>query len=99
MWATPGFTRKDPAWTIHITRPKRNNKTHRTHPLFSSVQVADVVALGLHVNKRPVGALTRIVRASKAQDIGRQMVEVLAEEMDRAVYDIIVSAAQRRTQK
>ena len=55
-------------------------------------QPADVVALGLHVNKRPVGALTRIVRASKAQEIGRKMVDVLAEEMDRTVYDIIVQA-------
>ena len=55
-------------------------------------QPADVVPLGLHVNKRPVGALTRIVRSSKATDFGRAMVQTLKEEMDRTVHDIVIQA-------
>jgi elongation factor 4 len=58
----------------------------------AGMQPADVVSLGVRVNSQPVDALTRIVRRGKATRLGREMVETLANEMDRAVYEIIIQA-------
>ena len=56
------------------------------------MEPADVVSLGLHVNKQPVDALTRIVRRSKAVAMGKEMVGTLKGEMDRQNIDIIIQA-------
>jgi len=53
---------------------------------------ADVVALGLHVNKQPVDALTRIVRRSKSVQLGREMCATLAGELDRQVHEVVIQA-------
>lgn len=55
-------------------------------------QAADVVVLGLHINKQPVDALARIVRRNKAAGLGRQMVETMKEELDRQIYEVVIQA-------
>ena len=58
----------------------------------AGMQQADVVNLELRVNNNKVDALARIVRRSKAETMGREMAAVLKDEMERAVYEIIIQA-------
>ena len=58
----------------------------------AGLQDADVVSLGLRINQQPVDALTRIVRRSKAQILGKEMVATLKSELDRQVYEVVIQA-------
>merc|ERR1712087_785849 len=58
----------------------------------AGTQIADVVALGVKVNGRPICAMSRIVPRNKATMLGKLMVQTLAAEMDRRVYEIVIQA-------
>ena len=58
----------------------------------AGMQPADIVSLGLHVNRLPVDALTRIVRRRKAHAAGREMVEVMKGEIDRQLVEVVIQA-------
>ena len=55
-------------------------------------QEASVTVLKLRVNNEPVEAMSRIVRAHKAHDLGREMVATMKATMSRQVYEIAIQA-------
>ena len=55
-------------------------------------QEASVSVLKLRVNNEPVEAMSRIVRAHKAHDLGREMVATMKATMSRQVYEIAIQA-------
>ena len=58
----------------------------------AGLEEADVVNLSLRVNQQPVDALSRIVRRSKAREMGKEMAEVLSKELDRQNHEVIIQA-------
>ena len=54
--------------------------------------LTNVVRLDIHLNGRPIEELCRIVHASKAQKVGREMVNKLKEEIPRQMVQIAVQA-------
>jgi len=55
-------------------------------------QPADVVVLTLRINGYDVDAMSRLVRRSKALQLGREMVAAMKENMEREIVDVTIQA-------
>ncbi|XP_047952850.1 translation factor GUF1 homolog, mitochondrial-like isoform X1 [Salvia hispanica] len=56
-------------------------------------QAADLVKLDILLNGQPVDAMATIVHRSKAQRVGRELVEKLKKFIDRQMFEITIQAA------
>ncbi|XP_073154109.1 translation factor GUF1 homolog, mitochondrial [Henckelia pumila] len=56
-------------------------------------QASDLVKLDILLNGQPVDAMATIIHRSKAQRVGRELVEKLKKFIDRQMFEIIIQAA------
>lgn len=59
--------------------------------VLNSYQAADLVKLDILLNGQPVDAMATIVHRSKAQRVGRELVEKLKKFIDRCI-DLVSSS-------
>ncbi|XP_075498754.1 translation factor GUF1 homolog, mitochondrial isoform X1 [Primulina tabacum] len=56
-------------------------------------QASDLVKVDILLNGQPVDAMATIIHRSKAQRVGRELVEKLKKFIDRQMFEIIIQAA------
>ncbi|XP_073060358.1 translation factor GUF1 homolog, mitochondrial isoform X3 [Primulina eburnea] len=56
-------------------------------------QASDLVKVDILLNGQPVDAMASIIHRSKAQRVGRELVEKLKKFIDRQMFEIIIQAA------
>ncbi|KZV45647.1 hypothetical protein F511_02307 [Dorcoceras hygrometricum] len=63
------------------------------YSFIDSNQVSDLVKLDILLNGQPVDAMATIIHRSKAQRVGRELVEKLKKFIDRQMFEITIQAA------